>query len=132
MFDILVICVLRYGLSQDKRYALAALVACQALHDVPRTQLVGYVEGRLTELQARLVASPTPHSKVDESYATLAAFIRSMGLAKALKGDRTLRFDSDRAKLSLRRIAPQLAEAIDACDRRSPSPKTPRPLQAVA
>ncbi|MEK4035596.1 hypothetical protein WOC76_05540 [Methylocystis sp. IM3] len=116
LFDLLVICVLRYGQTQDNRFALASLVTCQALQGVPRGQVVGYVEGKLTELQERVIALMAPHSKADESYAVLAAFVRSMGLAKALGGEKARLFDSDRARTGLRRLAPELADAIDAGD----------------
>ncbi len=118
LFDLLVICVLRYGQTQDNRFALASLVTCQALHNVPRAQVIGYVEGKLNELQERLIAVMPRDSKADESYAMLAAFVRSMGLAKALKGERARLFDSDRARVGLWRLAPELAEAIDTCDLR--------------
>jgi hypothetical protein len=113
--DLLVVCVLRYGQTQDNRFALAALVAYQTLPCVHRPLALGYVEGKVREIQDRVI--PTiPQLGVDGRCGTLAAFVRSMGLAEALKGDRATGFDSDKAKQSLHRIAPELAKAIDTCD----------------
>jgi hypothetical protein len=39
-----------------------------------------------------------------------------MGLVEALKGDRATGFDSDKAKRSLHRIAPELAKGIETYD----------------
>ena len=117
--DILVVCVLRYGQTQDNRFALAALVTCQALTEVIRTEAIGYVEGRLREIQDRVVATIPQQSKADASCTTLAAFVRSIGLVEALKGDRAAGFDSHRAKASLRQIAPELVEAIETYDLRA-------------
>lgn len=116
LLDILLICVLRFGQTQDNRFALAALVACQALREVPRGEAVGHVEAQLTELQDRVIAMIPPHTRADESYATLAPFVRAMGLAKALRGERARLFDCERAREGLLRLAPELAEAIDTCD----------------
>ena len=49
--DILVVCVLRYGKTQDKCFALAALVAYQALPDVLRPAAIDYVEGKVREIK---------------------------------------------------------------------------------
>lgn len=116
LFDILFICVLRYGQTQDNRFALAALVACQAVYGVSRAKVVDDVEGRLTELQDRVIAAIPPNTKADESYAALAPFMRAMGLTKALRGERARLFDGDRAWIGLCRLAPELAEAIETCD----------------
>ncbi len=118
LLDLLVTCVLRYGQTQDNRFALASLVACQALQGVPRTKIIADVEGKLTELQERVIAVMGPRSKADESYAMLSAFARSLGLAKALAGEKARRFDRERATAGLRRLAPELAQAIDTCDLR--------------
>ncbi len=117
LYDILILCILRYGLTEDSRFALAALVACQAL-PVPRSESVGHAEARLAEIQDRVLAAIPSHSRADESYATLAAFVRSMGLAQTLKGDKVRLFERDRAVTSLRRLAPQLARAIETRDLR--------------
>ncbi len=117
LYDILVLCVLRYGLTQDSRFALAALVACQALN-VPRPEAIAYVELRLTEIQDRVLATIPANSKADESYATLAAFVRSMGLVETLRGEKAGLFDRNRARASLCRLAPELAQAISTCDLR--------------
>jgi hypothetical protein len=113
--DLLVVCVLRYGQTQDYRFALAALVAYQTLPCVHRPVATAYVEGKLREIQDRLI--PTiPQQHVDQKCGTLAALIRSMGLVEALRGDRATGFDSDKAKQSLNRIAPDLAKAIETYD----------------
>jgi hypothetical protein len=118
LHDILALCVLRYGLTQDNRFALAALVACQSLGAGARPRAIGDVQAKLTAIQDRVVASIPPHSRADESYATLAAFVRSMGLAEALKGEAAFRFGKERARTSLRRLAPELAQAVDHGDLR--------------
>ena len=113
--DLLVVCVLRYGQTQDNRFALAALVAYQTLPCVHRPLAVAYVEGKLERDSRQIDPDDTP-TGVDQRCGTLAAFIRSMGLVEALKGDRATGFDSDKAKQSLHRIAPELAKAIDTYD----------------
>jgi hypothetical protein len=118
LYDILVVCALRYGLTQDSRFALAALVTYRTLHKVLRPEAMDYVEGKLAELRDRAVATMPPQSRADDSYVALAAFIRSMGLAEALKGESTMQFDDHRAKRGLRQLAPELAKAIETCDLR--------------
>ncbi len=116
LYDILVVCVLRYGQAQDSRFALAALVAYQALQGVLKPEVIGYVEGKMKEIQERVVATIPQQRKTEASCATLAAFVRSVGLIEALKGKRAAGFDRDIAKASLRRIAPDLDKAIETYD----------------
>ncbi len=118
LYDILVVCALRYGLTQDSRFALAALVTYQALHKVLVPEAMDYAEGRLNELRDRAIATIPPRSRTDDSYVTLAAFGRSMGLVEALKGEGVRQFDCHRAKTGLSRLAPELSKAIENCDLR--------------
>lgn len=117
--DILVVCVLRYGQTQDSRFALAALVAYQAFRASLRSEAMGYLEDKLGEIEDRVVTTIPQQTKADVSHAALAAFVRSTGLVEALKGGRAATFDSERAKLGLRRIAPELATAIEVADLRA-------------
>jgi hypothetical protein len=113
--DHILVCVLRYGQTQDNRFALAALVAHQTLPCVHRPVALAYVEGKVREIQDKVI--PTiPQQRADGRCGPLAAFIRSSGLIEALKGDRATGFDSDKAKQSLHRIAPELAKAIETYD----------------
>ncbi len=116
LYDVLSLCVLRYGLTQDRRFALAALVACQTLNSGSRPHAIAYVQTKLMAIQDRVVAMIPPHSRADESYVALAAFARSMGLAEALKGEKAHLFGKERARTSLRRLAPELAQAVDTVD----------------
>ncbi len=116
LHDILVLCILRYGQTQDNRFALAALVAYQALQEVLRPEAISYVEEKLREIQDRVVATVPQQTSADVSYSTLAAFVRSTGLLEALKDEGAAQVDSHKAKMSLHRIARELAEAIETFD----------------
>ncbi len=128
LHDILVLCVLRYGQTQDSRFALAALVAYQSLPGVIRSEAMDYVEMKLSEIQDRIVATIPRKSDVS----TLASFIRSTGLAEALKSEKAAQFGRYRASLSLRKIAPELANSIETYDLRAAYSFKPEPASTSA
>jgi hypothetical protein len=109
--DILFVCVFRYGVTEDNRFALTALVTYQALQGVLRERALGYVQGKLKELQDRV------GNDCDDTL--LNAFTRSRGLIEALKVERARRYDSYNARIALNRVAPDLLKAIETYDLRA-------------
>lgn len=112
LHDILVLCILRFGQTQDKRFALAALVTYQSLPTVMQFEAINYVERKLREIQDRVVSTLPEQSNVS----TLASLIRSTGLVEALTSEKAAKFDRLKATLSLREIAPALAKSIETYD----------------
>jgi hypothetical protein len=114
--DILFVCVLRYGLTRDKRFALAALVTYQHLLGSSRRDALENVERKIRELRINLLGAVAGRTGAEQRNVILAVFIRSAGLVETLRGQRGDRSYSLRSSEGLNRIAPELARAIESHD----------------
>ena len=128
LHDILVLCVLRFGQTQDNCFALAALVAYRILPTASQTEAIDYVEENSRRFRHTVVATLPRQSNVS----TLASFIRSSGLAEALKSKKAEEFDGSRASQSLRQIAPELAISIETHDVRAAYDFRPKSAETAA